>query len=481
MSIDSQMPSTPRTEPREDDAEWEDVPEANLARDESDGSIGPRGGSVRPSTPGIPRSAARRRKTQTGKTMFLAQSQATPRRLTQTPPQNFKARNKAFELSSDEMQDALAHSAASSVRYIGSVFTHAFQLLKKPLGFLLFLYLLGCLLGWLFFKFRSAFEPICWIPGISSTALCRPPQSPENVTLKPPQRVDYTRLVEIQSSSYEQLLDGSIGGPALSLDIKKAEMATRDLITLVKYSGLKSRELLAQSLADFVLDAKKAGRGLQKLTARINGAVDNVMAINDYALQTIEGAQAQQPSAVMRVLWPFGAEPPSRAAALDVFHKSMDVHASEMQRLILEVEVSSANLDALDAHLDMLHEICTRESLDMSAARDALLSDLWTILGGNRDHVRTFNTNLELLRELGEYRKRAAAHVAAAMQTLQAMGEDMEDLRERVAAPELVGDRVPVEVHMKSIRAGIERLKEQRVKAKEREEMLMNRILGIEN
>lgn len=208
------------------------------------------------------------------------------------------------------------------------------------------------------------------------------------------------------------------------------------------------------------------------------------MAINDYALQAIEGAKAQEPSGLMRVLprfpWP-GAEPPSRAAALDAFQKSMDVHASELQRLILEVEVSSSHLDALDAHLDTLHEICTRENLDLGAARDALLADLWTILGGNRDQVRTFNMKLELLRELGEYRKRAAAHVAAASQTLQAMGEDMEDLRERVAAPELVGDRVPVEVHMKSIRTGIERLKEQRLRTKEREERLMNRILGLDN
>ena len=69
-------------------------------------------------------------------------------------------------------------------------------------------------------------------------------------------------------------LDGAIGGPALNLDIKKAEMATRDLITLVKHSELKSRELLGQSLYAFVLDAKKAGKGLAKLTARINGAVD---------------------------------------------------------------------------------------------------------------------------------------------------------------------------------------------------------------
>ena len=66
------------------------------------------------------------------------------------------------------------------------------------------------------------------------------------------------------------------------------------------------------------------------------------MAINDYALHTIEGAQTQEPNTIMRVLWPFGGEPPSRAAALDAFQRSMDVHASELQRLILEAEVIGA-------------------------------------------------------------------------------------------------------------------------------------------
>ena len=207
----------------------------------------------------------------------------------------------------------------------------------------------------------------------------------------------------------------------------------------------------------------------------------SVMAINDYVLHLIEAAQAQEPSALIRVLWPFRGLPPSRAAALAAFQQSMDVHASELQRLILETEVSSANLDALDAHLDTLHEICAREHLGLGASRDALLAELWTILGGNRDMVRTFNSNLELLRELGEYRKRAAAHVAAAAHTLQAMGEDMEDLRDRVAAPELLGETVPMEVHMKSIKAGLERLKDHRIQAREKEERMVNKILAVEN
>lgn len=54
----------------------------------------------------------------------------------------------------------------------------------------------------------------------------------------------------------------------------------------------------------------------------------------------------------------------------------------------------------------------------------------------------------------------------------------MEELRERVAAPELAGGEIPLEVHVRSIRSGIERLNEGRIRAREKEEQAMQRILG---
>ena len=79
-----------------------------------------------------------------------------------------------------------------------------------------------------------------------------------------------------------------------------------------------------------------------------------------------------------------------------------------------------------------------------------------------------------------------SAGVGVAMQlmsffTLQGMSEDMEDLRQRVAAPDLVGDKIPVEVHLKSIRIGLERLQADRDRTKAREEETLRRILGIED
>ena len=156
----------------------------------------------------------------------------------------------------------------------------------------------------------------------------------------------------------------------------------------------------------------------------------------------------------------------------------MNTLSANMRRLVLEAEVSISDLNSLEEHLKSIHEIVSREDTSLSAARGELLAQLWTILGGNRDELKGMNEHLALLKGLGGYRDRALAHVVAALQMLERMAEDMEELRERVAAPELVGDAIPIEVHMKSLKGGLERLKERRTGAKQLEEQIVNRILG---
>ena len=99
---------------------------------------------------------------------------------------------------------------------------------------------------------------------------------PEKKTLgkKEPRWADYPKMVDIQSKTFKQLMDESIGGSALSLEVKKAEMAITDLVSFVRLSKLKAKDTLASSLLQFVLDAKKTGRGLQKLSSKIGGTVD---------------------------------------------------------------------------------------------------------------------------------------------------------------------------------------------------------------
>ncbi|KAG6857389.1 hypothetical protein H0H87_004751 [Tephrocybe sp. NHM501043] len=204
------------------------------------------------------------------------------------------------------------------------------------------------------------------------------------------------------------------------------------------------------------------------------------MDVNDYALNRIASAQAKPPTIMsMYGLIPWSAQKPVNDVVINTFSEAMGVLSSSMERLILEAETNLVNLERLEERLSTLHEIVSREDISISGAKYELLAELWTKLGGNRKKLRNFEEHLFLLKNLGSYRKKALAHVVAALQTLNAMSSDMEDIRERVAAPELMGPKIPIEVHMKSIKTGLERLKEGRVRAKKLEEDTIRRVLGI--
>ena len=81
-------------------------------------------------------------------------------------------------------------------------------------------------------------------------------------------------MVEMQSKTFEQLLDEGVGSSSLALEIKKTQMATSDLVIVVKTSDLRSKDTLTEALKAFVDDARDTARGLQKLNARISGSVD---------------------------------------------------------------------------------------------------------------------------------------------------------------------------------------------------------------
>jgi hypothetical protein len=151
----------------------------------------------------------------------------------------------------------------------------------------------------------------------------------------------------------------------------------------------------------------------------------------------------------------------------------MNVLSANMERLILEAEVSISDLNKLEKRLKSIHAIVSREENTISTAKHDLEAQLVTIFGVNRDQLRGMDENLALLKGVGGYRGRARAHVAAVLEMLRLMADDMNDLRERVAAPDLTGDAIPVDVHMKSLRGGLERLKGRRSGAKQLREQLV--------
>ena len=153
------------------------------------------------------------------------------------------------------------------------VFSKALRWLTWPLVVWVGLWLLATTPPYISVQFSSAF-PLCALPGISWSGMCQP----LNTSPTGGQRImwaDYPALIDTQNKVFEKLLDGSVGGLALilSLEIKNAEMATEDLLALVRISDLKVKDTLARSLEDFVFDAKKTGQGLQKLISKFGEAL----------------------------------------------------------------------------------------------------------------------------------------------------------------------------------------------------------------
>ena len=152
----------------------------------------------------------------------------------------------------------------------------------------------------------------------------------------------------------------------------------------------------------------------------------------------------------------------------------MEALSANMQRLALEATVSMSNLDNLKEQLKSIHEIVTRERSSIIKARDELRKQMLTKLGGNQNQLKEMDELLALLKEVDKhlallkgvdgYRDRAHAHVVAVLHVLQVMEREVKELRERVAAPELVGDGITIDVHMKSIRSGNMKLKQRRRK-----------------
>ncbi|KAF8058554.1 hypothetical protein FPV67DRAFT_1428064 [Lyophyllum atratum] len=365
------------------------------------------------------------------------------------------------------------------LKYFFGIFRTVIRHLHRPLAIVLSLWLLLVITTHTLSALFNAFAPLCYLPGLYGSKFCEvmtpTPESPRSLRW-----ADYPSLVEVQTAMFEHLLEESAGGSALSLEIQKAELATTDLVTLVRISDLKSRDTLSNILHEFAQDAKTTGRDLQKLSSKIGGTVDNIMAVNDYALHQIEATYRKSRSLLsMYGLAPWVNLNPTHDVLIRTFGEAMRVFSVSLQRLVMEAEVNLANLQKLEERLLVLHEVVTREDSTMSYARSELLAELWTKLGGNKRRLHNFDDHLILLKNLGLYRKRALAHVVAALQSLTVMSSDMEEMRERVAAPALMGSKILIEVHMKSIKTGIERLREGKVRVRRLEGSTVRRILGV--
>jgi hypothetical protein len=312
-----------------------------------------------------------------------------------------------------------------------------------------------------------ALSPLCRIPGSSLLNL---PFCPSGSTPELSGPAEFDKLVEAQAQ-FEDVLAASASGSFLSLEMKSSEAGIRDLKHVVAYSNLPSKHELVLEFDGFVETARMASADLSKFNSHIGRALDHILSTNRWTLQVIDGVASEDAARGSLNKWfsnnfnvfaPFQPVALSQNVLLDQYLRHTSAVEEQILTLINEAHVLLGVLENLDGRLDIIASIATRDGVRVENGREQLLSHLWTKLGGSRGSVAKLDKQLSLLNNVSQYRRMAWAHVNGAVIKLMAIRDNLEDLRERVAMPETVGDVVPLEVHIENINLGIERLEQQR-------------------
>jgi hypothetical protein len=183
-------------------------------------------------------------------------------------------------------------------------------------------------------------------------------------------------------------------------------------------------------------------------------------------------------------LAPFRPVEFTEAALLDQYIQHTRIVSGEIERLIEEAQALLMVLQNLEDRLDVIHSIAMHDNIAAQASKDEILTHLWTLVGGNRAQLGKYNNQLGLLRQVGQYRKVAWAHISGTILKLQAMGAELEELRTRVSSAEVLRDhkQTPLAVHLENIRLGVERLEAGRERARILEQDHVRRVVdGVDD
>jgi hypothetical protein len=395
-----------------------------------------------------------------------------------------------LQRSETDIMASLMDILGSIAEWLLDILGGALKALKKPISWVLAIYAFAGLLtlvqNLLTHSVYSALSPICRLPGSSflHLSMCEsstPRLSKENAGAA----VEFDQLMTVQSR-FEDVLEQSAAGVSLPLDMKRGEASIRDLRQVVRFSQLSSRNELVLEFDGFIETARIASYDLQRFNSHVGRGVDNVLATARWTQRVLDDMALKQssrgiiPSFISdRILAPFQPLQFTESKLLDQYIQHSRIVSEEIEQLVVEAQALLGVLQNLEDRLEVIHGIAYRDNMHAQVSKDEILSQLWTLLGGNRAALGKYNKQLGLLRQVGEYRKIAWAHVSGTILKLQAMGAELEELRERVGSAELLRHRadIPLAVHLESIRLGVERLEQGREAARELEKHHLDRVL----
>lgn len=146
----------------------------------------------------------------------------------------------------------------------------------------------------------------------------------------------------------------------------------------------------------------------------------------------------------------------------------MNGQSANIEDVINQAETSLRLLEMLKDIVRAIHFSVTTVDKTLKVKQHELLSNLWSKLGGNLRDKRVFNNNFELLHHLFAYHDMVKTHVQAALFALRTIEDGIKEIQTSVHQPGIENSTIPVEVHVRSLRIGSERLKAARTAVKRR-------------
>lgn len=259
---------------------------------------------------------------------------------------------------------------------------------------------------------------------------------------------DFTHFVKLQESLYDGMLSQANADSISALELKKVELATRDLQVMIKYSNLLSHDLLETKLGEYISRSRRFGRDIQSLQAQTKGVIDNLITYNTFTFRKLQEVETKKSS---------------RQDLRTLYEQAMGLVEKEAKRLILAIEKAQGSLDLLEEDLYAVHEISMQEKTYQKSEKPDIFADLINLINGKGSKRALVEENLELLINFDLGRSRAAAQLMIMLDRMEAFQMDLEELRAQVVAPILVPDSLPLEMHIENVGKAIERLKSGKV------------------
>jgi len=377
-----------------------------------------------------------------------------------------------------------------------SVIGMAFSLAKFPIAIALFIWItVGLSMSTInTVKDGIAASPICKVPFITPSFCDLGPSSSPGYNGS--SNVEFDGLMAVQAD-FEKVLEASAEGVSLPMEMKRSETSVRDLRTMVKYSDIPARSELVYEFDGYIETISTLSRDLQSFNTHVGSAVDSIISINRWTSRYIDSlaasrAEAAGGSAVARftgwVFSPFAPAVFDERILLDKYIEHTSMVSDKIATLILEAQANLRLLAQAENNLGTIKEHVVRSEQDVHQEKDSVLWTLWTVVGANRPQLNRLNSQLDLLRQVERQRTSAVAQLVTLVHDLGDIQTKLSDLRDRVAAPEVVEDglpelggmgggrgagRVPLSVHIETINAGVDRLEgaRSRIRAEENERL----------